>query len=95
MHTQRLQKSTTLIAYNVKNKRSMKTTELKELMPPHVVDVQGHGINEFYTPEQVVEILRLLGVVGQSEQLCECKCEYPIIRTGITEYCSICQLEVK
>lgn len=40
----------------------MKTTELKELMPPHVVDVQGHGINEFYTPEQVVEILRLLVV---------------------------------
>jgi len=40
----------------------MKTTELKELMHPHVVDVQGHGIDEFYTPEQVVEILRLLGV---------------------------------
>lgn len=47
----------------------METTELKKLMPPHVVDVQGHGINEFYTPEQVVEILRLLGVVGRSEQL--------------------------
>ena len=40
----------------------MKTTELKELMPPHLVEVQGHGMNEFYTPEQVVEILRLLGV---------------------------------
>ena len=25
----------------------------------------------------------------------ECKCEYPIIRTGANEYCSICQLEVK
>ena len=25
----------------------------------------------------------------------ECKCDYPIIRTGVTEYCSICQLEVK
>ena len=51
----------------------MKTTELKELMQPHVVDVQGHGINEFYTPEQVIEILLLLGFVGRSEQLCECE----------------------
>ena len=39
--------------------------------------------------------LRIHDVVGRSEQLCECKCEYPIIRTGVTEYCSICQLEVK
>ena len=39
--------------------------------------------------------LALYNVVGRSEQLCECKCEYPIIRTGVTEYCSICQLEVK
>ena len=37
----------------------------------------------------------LSDVVGRSKQLCECKCEYPIIRTGVTEYCSICQLEVK
>ena len=40
-------------------------------------------------------VLRIHDVVGRSEQLCECKCEYPIIRTGVTEYCSICQLEVK
>lgn len=39
--------------------------------------------------------LRIHDVVWRSEQLCECKCEYPIIRTGVTEYCSICQLEVK
>ena len=54
---------------NVKNKRSMKTTELKELMQPNKGDIQGSGIVEFYTPEQVVEILRLLDVVEQSEQL--------------------------
>ena len=30
----------------------------------------------------------------RSEQLSDCKCEYPIIRTGIIEYCSICQLQV-
>ena len=47
----------------------MKTTELKELMPTNTADIQGQGIVEFYTPEQVVEILRLLGVVEQSEQL--------------------------
>ena len=41
------------------------------------------------------EALSIANVVGRSEQLCECKCEYPIIRTGVTEYCSICQLEVK
>jgi len=40
----------------------MKTTELKEIMQPNTVDIQGHGIVEFYTPEQVVEILRLSGV---------------------------------
>ena len=47
----------------------METTELKKLMPTNKADIQGHGVVEFYTPEQVVEILRLLGVVGQSEQL--------------------------
>lgn len=41
------------------------------------------------------EQLPIHDVVGRSEQLCECECEYPIIRTGVTEYCSICQLEVK
>lgn len=46
----------------------MKTTELKKVMLPNSADIQGHGIVEYYTPEQVVEILRLLGVVGQSEQ---------------------------
>ena len=40
----------------------MNTTDLKELIPPHVADIQGQGIVEFYTPEQVVEILSLLGV---------------------------------
>ena len=40
----------------------MKTTDLKELMPTNKADIQGHGIIEFYTLEQVVEILRLLGV---------------------------------
>lgn len=29
------------------------------------------------------------------ENLCKCECEFPIIRTGVTEYCSICELEVK
>ena len=41
--------------------------------------------------ECVIKQLALTGVV----QVCECKCEFPIIRTGTTEYCSICQLEVK
>lgn len=54
----------------------MKTTELKKLMPTNKADIQGHGIIEFYTPEQVVEILRLLGVVGQSEQLPNLHCGY-------------------
>ena len=40
----------------------MTTTELKKLMPVNKADIQGHGIVEFYTPEQVVEILGLLGV---------------------------------
>ena len=40
----------------------METTELKKLMPTNKADIQGHGIVEFYTPEQVVEILRLLAV---------------------------------
>jgi hypothetical protein len=47
------------ITDNGSNKRSMKTTELKEIMSPNKADIQGHGIVEFYTPEQVVEILRL------------------------------------
>ena len=47
----------------------MNTTDLKELIPPHVADIQGQGIVEFYTPEQVVEILSLLGVSQQREQL--------------------------
>lgn len=34
-------------------------------------------------------------IIERSEQLCECKCEYPIIRSDVIEYCSICQLEVK
>jgi hypothetical protein len=45
----------------------MKTTELKKIMMPNSADIQGQGIVEFYTPNQVVEILRLLGVVEQSE----------------------------
>jgi hypothetical protein len=60
------------------------------------------GIDENKVAQMLEEYhqdkLKLLGigdVVGQSKQLCECKCEYPIIRTGVTEYCSICQLEVK
>ena len=48
----------------------------------------------FAEKEQALQLLQA-NVVGQSEQLCDCKCEYPIIRTGVTEYCSICQLEVK
>ena len=47
----------------------MTITELKELITPHVVEVQGHGINEFYTLEEVVEILRLLNVIEQRELL--------------------------
>ena len=54
---------------NGKNKSSMKTTELKEIMSPNKADIQGHGIVEFYTPEQVVEILCLLGVSNRREQL--------------------------
>jgi len=42
----------------------MKTTDLKELIPTNKADIQGQGIVEFYTPEQVVEILRLLGVIN-------------------------------
>ena len=49
---------------------------------------------EVYINKATDDILSLSNVVGQSEQLCECKCEHPIIRTGVTEYCSICQLEV-
>ena len=37
-------------------------------------------------------ILRLYNVEERNKQLCECK--YPIIRTGVVEYCSVCQLEV-
>ena len=51
------------------------------------------AINDWHESE--LKLLGIADVVGRSEQLCECKCEYPIIRTGVTEYCSICQLEVK
>ena len=57
----------------------METTELKKLMPTNKADIQGRGVVEFYTPEQVVEILRLLGVVGRSEQF---KCGMKESKTG-------------
>lgn len=38
----------------------MEIKELKKLMPVNKADIRGYGIIEFYTPEQVVEILRLL-----------------------------------
>jgi hypothetical protein len=47
----------------------METTELKKIMSPNKADAQGHGIVEFYTPEQVVEILRIHDAVGRSERL--------------------------
>ena len=48
-----------------------------------------------FEAQRLVEKLTIPVAVGQSEQCCECKCEFPIIRTGVTEYCSISQLEVK
>lgn len=38
--------------------------------------------------------LTIPDVVEQSKQL-SCKCDYPIIRTSVREYCSICQLDLK
>ena len=45
----------------------MKTTELKEIMQPNEGNIQGHGIVEFYTPEQVVEILKRVVLMAYNE----------------------------
>jgi hypothetical protein len=51
-------------------------SQLKKLMPVNTADIQGHGIVEFYTPEQVVEILRLFSVAGRSEESPkDCNCD--------------------
>jgi hypothetical protein len=38
----------------------MTTKELKEIESPFLVDIQGHGVNEMYSPDQVLEILKVL-----------------------------------
>lgn len=79
----------------------MDITKAKEFLERQGLDdchYQDSGMIEHIAEQMEMyhaEQLRLGAVVGRSEQLCECRCEYPIIRTGVTEYCSICQLEVK
>lgn len=42
------------------------------------------------------EQLKLYSVMqAKPEKVCECKCEHPIIRQGIKEYCSVCGLDIK
>jgi len=57
----------------------MNEEQLKSIFPPYTVDIQGSGLHEVYTPEQVIQILTLLGVKELDlliNRFCDCDIEH-------------------
>ncbi|WP_372937547.1 hypothetical protein [Seonamhaeicola sp.] len=57
---------------------------------PKVIDAMKEFAKEYHKKQ-----LSINGVMqAKPEKVCECKCEYPIIRQDLKEYCSVCGLNI-
>ncbi len=62
----------------------------------NLTDEEMEYLIEKYFKNPKKEQLSIPAVMqAEPEKVCECKCEHPIIRQDLEEYCSVCGADVK